>query len=173
MPRLAEVGEPIDNGPSAGIPLKRFENGSYVRARDSFFNIRTRRIDMKRISLLAVYVKDYDAAIEFYTRKLGFLLAEDVPFGPKRWVTVRLPEDDLLTIALNLAETDEDRALVGKQGGSQPFFGIVTDDCVADYRRMKDAGVTFHGEPQVQPWGTGVTLEDLYGNKIYLNQEPA
>ena len=83
---------------------------------------------MKRISLLAVYVKDYDAAIEFYTRKLGFLLAEDVPFGPKRWVTVRLPEDDLLTIALNLAETDEDRALVGKQGGSQPFFGIVTDD---------------------------------------------
>ena len=30
----------------------------------------------------------------------------------------------------------------------------------------------FHGEPQVQPYGTGVLLEDLYGNKIYLNQEP-
>jgi Glyoxalase/Bleomycin resistance protein/Dioxygenase superfamily len=66
----------------------------------------------------------------------------------------------------------EDRALVGKQGGSQPFFGIVTDDCMSECRRMKKAGVKFQGEPQVQPYGTGVTLEDLYGNKIYMNQEP-
>ena len=64
------------------------------------------------------------------------------------------------------------RALVGRQGGSQPFFGIMTDDCVREYRRMKGAGVRFHGEPSVQPYGTGVTLEDLYGNRIYINQEP-
>jgi len=126
---------------------------------------------MKRLSLLGVYVKNQDAAIEFYTKKLGFILAEDVPFGPQRWVTLRLPDDEVVSISLSLAETDEDRALVGKQGGSQPFFGIVTDDCVREYRRMKDSGVKFHGEPQVQPYGTGVTLEDLYGNKIYVNQE--
>jgi hypothetical protein len=41
-----------------------------------------------------------------------------------------------------------------------------------EYRRMKSAGVTFHGEPKVEPYGTGVTLEDLYGNKINMNQEP-
>jgi hypothetical protein len=35
---------------------------------------------------------------------------------------------------------------------------------------MKKAG---HGEPQVLPYGTSVTLEDLYGNQIYLNEEPA
>ena len=127
---------------------------------------------MKRISVFGLFVKDYDAAIEFYTRKLGFIVAEDVPFGPQRWVTLRLPDDEVVSVSFNLAETDEDRALVGKQGGSQPFFGIVTDDCLAEYRRMKDAGVKFHGEPQAQPYGTGVTLEDLYGNKIYLNQEP-
>ena len=127
---------------------------------------------MKRISVLGLFVKDYDAAIEFYTRKLGFIVAEDVPFGPQRWVTLRLPDDEVVSVSFNLAETDEDQALVGKQGGSQPFFGIVTDDCLAEYRRMKDAGVKFHGEPEAQPYGTGVTLEDLYGNKIYLNQEP-
>jgi hypothetical protein len=88
-------------------------------------------------------------------------------------VTVRLPDDDVLSVALNLAESDADRALVGKQAGSQPLFSMATDDCLGDYRRMKDAGVTFRGEPQVQPYGTGVLLEDLYGNKIYLNQEPA
>jgi catechol 2,3-dioxygenase-like lactoylglutathione lyase family enzyme len=127
---------------------------------------------MKRISLLSVYVKDQDAAIEFYTNKLGFIVAEDVPFGPQRWVTLRLPDDDVASVSLIQAESDDDRALVGKQGGSKPFFGIVTDDCMTEYRRMKDAGVKFHGEPQVQPYGTGVTLEDLYGNKIYMNQEP-
>ena len=127
---------------------------------------------MKRISVLGLYVKDQDAAIDFYTRKLGFVLAEDVPFGRQRWVTLRLPDDEVVSISLNLAETDEDRSLVGKQGGSEPLFGIVTDNCLMEYRRMKDAGVQFHGEPQVQPYGTGVTLEDLYGNKIYMNQEP-
>jgi catechol 2,3-dioxygenase-like lactoylglutathione lyase family enzyme len=128
---------------------------------------------MKRLSLLNLLVKNQDAAIEFYTRKLGFVVVEDVPFGPKRWVTIRLPDDDLLSVALNLAESDADLALVGKQAGSQPLFAMATDDCLGDYRQMKEAGVTFHGEPQVQPYGTGVLLDDLYGNKIYLNQEPA
>jgi catechol 2,3-dioxygenase-like lactoylglutathione lyase family enzyme len=40
---------------------------------------------VKRISLLSVYVKNQDAAIEFYTSKLGFIVAEDVPFGRQRW----------------------------------------------------------------------------------------
>ena len=128
---------------------------------------------MRRISLLNLLVKNQDLAIDFYTRSLGFVVVEDAPFGPKRWVTLRLPDDPLLSVALNLAESDEDLALVGKQAGSQPFFSIVTDDCLKEYRRMKDAGVKFYGEPQVQPYGTGVLLEDLYGNKIYLNQEPA
>ena len=127
---------------------------------------------MKRLSLLSVYVEDQDAAIEFYTQKLGFVVVEDLPFGRMRWVTLRFPDDEVVSLALNLAESEQDRALVGKQGGSQPFFGIVTDDCLREYRRMKSAGVTFHGEPKVEPYGTGVTLEDLYGNKIYMNQEP-
>jgi len=127
---------------------------------------------MMRLSLLSVYVKNQDAAIEFYSKKLGFIVAEDMPFGAQRWVTLRLPDDEVVSLTLKVANTDEERALVGKQGGSQPFFGIVTDDCIREYRRMKDAGVKFHGEPKVQPYGTGVTLEDLYGNKIYMNQEP-
>ena len=70
---------------------------------------------MKRMSLLNVYVKDQDAAIDFYTSKLGFVLAEDVPFGPQRWVTLRLPDDEVVSVSLTLAETNEERALVGKQ----------------------------------------------------------
>ncbi len=127
---------------------------------------------MNRISLFNVLVKNHNDAINFYTRKLGFVVAEDMPFGPKRWVTLQLSKNQEIVISLGLAESPEDLALVGKQAGSQPLFGIRTDDCIAEYRRMKDAGVKFHGEPQVQPYGTGVVLEDLYGNKIYMNQEP-
>jgi predicted enzyme related to lactoylglutathione lyase len=129
-------------------------------------------LNVKRISLLNVLVKNQDSAIEFYTQKLGFVVAEDVPFGPKRWVTIKLPDNPGLSIALNLADSDGDLALVGKQAGSQPLFSIEIDDCLAEYRRMKEAGVKFHGEPQVEPYGTGVTFEDPYGNKIYMNQEP-
>lgn len=125
---------------------------------------------MKRISIVSLIVKDYESAIEFYTKKLGFIVAEDVPFGPQRWVTLRLPDDDL-TISLGLPESEEDLAVIGKQAGSKPLFGIETDDCMSEYQRMKKASVKFHGEPQVQPYGTGVTFEDLYGNKIYMNQE--
>jgi len=32
--------------------------------------------------------------------------------------------------------------------------------------------VTFDGKPQTIPYGTGVTLNDLYGSKIYLNEDP-
>jgi uncharacterized glyoxalase superfamily protein PhnB len=126
---------------------------------------------MNHVSLVSVFVENQDHAIEFYRDKLGFVVAEDVPFGSKRWVTVRAPGDQTVALTLKLAETDVDRKLIGRQGGTQPLLGLGTDDCMADYQRMKSAGVKFHGEPQVQPYGTGVTLEDLYGNQIYLNQE--
>ena len=127
---------------------------------------------MKRISLLNVLVRDQDAALTFYRDRLGFVVAEDLPFGERRWITLRAPDDTTVAIALELARTPEDRALVGRQAGSEPLFGLATDDCLGDFRRMKSQGVEFQGEPQVMPYGTGVTLRDLYGNRIYLNQEP-
>jgi hypothetical protein len=60
---------------------------------------------------------------------------------------------------------------VGKQAGSFPLLALDTADCVGDYNTLKARGVTFHGEPQTGPWGTGVLLEDLYGNKVFLSQE--
>jgi Glyoxalase/Bleomycin resistance protein/Dioxygenase superfamily len=74
--------------------------------------------------------------------------------------------------AIHQAKSETDLALVGKQGGTFPFLGLTTDDCLGDYQRLKARGVTFHGEPEVRPYGTGVMLEDLYGNKIFLNEEP-
>ena len=43
----------------------------------------------QRIAHVALVVRDYDEAIEFYTQRLGFVLLEDTPVEPgKRWVRV-------------------------------------------------------------------------------------
>ena len=127
---------------------------------------------MRKIKIFSLLVTDYADAIKFYTEKLGFELLEDKAFGDSRWVTLALPNQKDVTIALELAKSDEDRALVGKQGGSFALLGLDTADCVSDYNRMKSLGVTFQGEPQSGPWGTGVLFEDLYCNKIFMSQEP-
>jgi len=127
---------------------------------------------MNNVKIISLLVLDQDAAIEFYTKKLGFQLLEDKTFGESRWVTVGLPAQQELTLALELASADADKAIVGKQAGSHALLAFDTSDCLADYKRMKSQGVKFLGEPQSGPWGTGVQLEDLYGNKLFLSQEP-
>ena len=102
------------------------------------------------------------------------------PAGPyhsqemgKRDAGCTAPGNQDCVLALHEARNEAEQALVGKQMGSYPFLGIATDDCISDYERMKALGVKFDGEPTIKPYGTGVLFEDLYGNKIYLNEEPA
>jgi catechol 2,3-dioxygenase-like lactoylglutathione lyase family enzyme len=127
----------------------------------------------------SLLVKRFDEALAYYTGMLGFVVVEDVPMGPDlgeegdRWVTITRPGNRGFVLALHEAHSADDLALVGHQGGSFPLLGITTDDCLGEYARMKARGVTFRGEPAVQPYGTGVLLEDLYGNTLYLNQEPS
>ena len=126
---------------------------------------------MIQVKIVSLLVTDYDEAIQFYTQKLGFKVIEDAAYGDRRWITLSLPDDDV-ALALELAKDDDDLAVVGKQGGSFPLLALETADCVGEYKALKARGVTFHGEPATGAWGTGVLLEDLYGNKLFMSQEP-
>ena len=129
------------------------------------------RTSLKRVTLVKLFVSDHDEALEFYTRKLGFEVAEDTGMGDYRWLLVRLPDNKELCINLDVAKTDEQRALIGRQAADLPLFSIETDDRISEYRALKERGVEFEGEPEVRPYGTGVLMKDPYGNKIYLNQD--
>jgi catechol 2,3-dioxygenase-like lactoylglutathione lyase family enzyme len=118
-------------------------------------------------------VRDVDEAISFYVDKLGFTKAEDRSLGDYRWVLVRPPDTRDVGINLDLARTPEEPTLVGKQAGGQPLFALETDDCLRDYRELKARGVRFEAAPEIRPYGTGVTMQDLYGNRIFLNEEPS
>jgi catechol 2,3-dioxygenase-like lactoylglutathione lyase family enzyme len=127
---------------------------------------------MMQLKVVTLLVNDQDQALRFFVDQAGFSLLEDNRLGDYRWLLVAAPGTPEVGINLALAGTAEQRALVGKQGGGQPLFGFTTDDCQRDFLAMKARGVRFEGEPQTMPYGTGVTFHDLYGNKLYLNQEP-
>jgi lactoylglutathione lyase len=126
---------------------------------------------MKRVTLVKLFVSNHDEALEFYTKRLGFEVAEDSTMGGYRWLLVRLPGNEEFCINLDVAKTGEQETLVGRQAADLPLFSIDTDDCLSEYAALKERGVEFEGEPEVRPYGTGVLMKDLYGNKIYLNQD--
>lgn len=126
---------------------------------------------MPSIPLFKVLVNDLDEAVGFYTGKLGMSLLEDQRLGDYRWVLVGYPEQPGFGINLDLATTEEEKALVGRQAAGLPMFSIATDNCRRDYEVMLAHGVEFEGQPESQPWGTAVTLRDVAGNRVHLSQD--
>jgi predicted enzyme related to lactoylglutathione lyase len=130
-----------------------------------------------RLSHATIYVLDHDRAIDFYTNKLGLEIRTDATMGDFRWVTVGVPGQPELEIALmepkpgmvmDAESAAQLRALVQKGilGGGV----FETDDCVATYEVLKERGVAFRGAPETQPWGTAAVFADDSGNFFSLTQ---
>lgn len=119
----------------------------------------------QELAQIALVVKDYDEAIEFYTNKLHFTLIEDtVLSASKRWVVVAPPGARGCRILLAKAATDEQRARIGDQTGGRVFLFLHTDDIYRDHKNMVQQGITFVREPATEPYGTVAIFKDIYGN---------
>lgn len=124
----------------------------------------------QHLSLVSLLVADYDEAIEFYTKKLGFELKEDSTIGDKRWVVVSPRGSSQGALLLAKASKAEQQALIGGQGAGRVWLFLQTDDFWVDYQRMLDAGVLFLEQPREEVYATVVVFVDLYGNKWDLLQ---
>jgi catechol 2,3-dioxygenase-like lactoylglutathione lyase family enzyme len=115
---------------------------------------------------VAVVVRDYDEAIEFFTHKLNFRLVEDTyqPAQDKRWVLVSPPNSEGTNILLARATTPEQLKAVGNQTGGRVFLFLSPDDFWRDYQAMLAQGIHFVREPKEASYGTVAVFEDLYGN---------
>jgi catechol 2,3-dioxygenase-like lactoylglutathione lyase family enzyme len=115
---------------------------------------------------IALVVKDYDEAIDFYTKKLKFELIEDTfqPEQNKRWVVVAPPGSHGASILLAMASKPEQISFIGNQAGGRVFLFLNTDDFWRDYKRMKKIGINFIRDPKEADYGTVAVFEDLYGN---------
>lgn len=118
------------------------------------------------IALVAVVVDDYDAAIAFYTEKLGFTLVEDTyqPAQDKRWVVVKPNGDGATSVLLAKASNADQARYVGNQTGGRVFLFLETDDFARDYQAYLAKGVKFIRPPLQAPYGTVAVFEDICGN---------
>jgi len=126
-----------------------------------------RQSQMKQsIVHVALVVRDYDEAIEFFTTKLDFRLVEDTyqPEQDKRWVVVAPPGSTGTSVLLARASKPEQEPFVGNQTGGRVFLFLHTDDFWQDYQMMVLRGVEFVREPKVESYGTVAVFKDLYGN---------
>jgi len=122
------------------------------------------------LDLIAVVVREYDPAIDFFTGALGFELVEDSPAltsgdgRPKRWVVVRPPG---AATGLLLARADGERqaAAVGNQAGGRVGFFLRVEDFDAAYARLTSAGVEFVEPPRTEPYGRVAVFLDIAGNR--------
>jgi catechol 2,3-dioxygenase-like lactoylglutathione lyase family enzyme len=124
---------------------------------------------MSHLDLVALVVREYQPAIDFFVNVLQFELVEDVPSltndgRPKRWVVVR-PVGGGTGILLARADGKDQSAVVGNQFAGRVGFFLRVDDFEMMHARMVAAGVRFVTAPRVEPYGQVAVFLDIEGNR--------
>jgi catechol 2,3-dioxygenase-like lactoylglutathione lyase family enzyme len=127
-----------------------------------------------RLSQITVVVKDQDAALDFYTKKVGFEKKTDfTPPGRDRWVTVGPKGQDIEFALYPAGRKDPNGWSSNWKPAMGPPIVLRVDDCRKEFDEMKSKGVRFVQEPQDYPWGISATFSDPDGNMFSMNQPPA
>jgi len=124
---------------------------------------------MSHLELVALVVREYEPAIDFFVNVLQFELVEDIPSltndgRPKRWVVVR-PAGAVTGILLARADGDRQARVVGEQFAGRVGFFLRVDDFDAAHARLLAAGVTFVAAPRLEPYGKLAVFLDIEGNR--------
>lgn len=135
---------------------------------------------MIRLSTAQLWVHDQDAALEFWTQKVGMEVRSDVTLaemGDFRWLTVGPPGQEDIAIVLmaipgppvmDQATGEQVRELVSKGFAGTVF--LTTDDIGASYEELRARGVEFTETPEQRPYGIDSGFRDPSGNSIRLTQ---
>ena len=121
------------------------------------------------LQLVALVVREYQPAIDFFVDVLGFELVEDSAAltgdgRPKRWVVVRPPGAET-GILLARADGPAQARAAGEQFAGRVGLFLRVEDFDAAYARMRAAGVEFVSEPRDEPYGRVAVFRDLEGNR--------
>ena len=135
---------------------------------------------LQKLSHVTVWVLDQDRAHDFYTGKLGFEVRSDVTLpemGDFRWLAVNPPGQEDVSIVLmaipgppvmDEATTQQVEELMAKGFAGTVF--LTTDDCQAEYERLKARGVEFTEAPEERPYGIDCGFRDPSGNSFRLTE---
>lgn len=127
----------------------------------------------RRLAYTSLLIDDYDVAVDHFTRVLGFVVLEDERIGEsKRWIVVA-PSAEGSALLLAKANTDEQRALIGKQGGGRVWLFLHTDDFDREHARLQRNGIRFEETPREEAYGKVAVFVDRWGNRWDLVQRIA
>lgn len=136
---------------------------------------------MMRIASTHLWVHDQEAALKFWTEKVGMEVREDVTLPdaetPFRWLTVGPPGQDDVSIVLMAVPgapvMDEDTRKQVLDLTAKGFAGTVfltTEDCQKSYEELTARGVEFTEPPNQMPYGIDSGFRDPSGNSVRLTQ---
>lgn len=132
------------------------------------------------IASAQLWVHDQDAALDFWTGKVGFEVRQDVTMpemGGFRWLTVGPPGQDDVSIVLMAipgppmidGTTQTEIADLTAKGFAGTIF-LTTDNCQAAYEDLSARGVEFTEAPESRPYGIDAGFRDPSGNSVRLTQ---
>src|SRR5260370_5383079 len=124
----------------------------------------TRRSTMIRgIKFVSIPVRNQDAALKFFTEKLGLKVTTDQPMTEtQRWIELMIPGADS-GLALFTPEGHEKRI------GEFQSVSLWCEDVFATAKVLKSKGVQFEMEPKKEDWGTTTVFKDADENKFVLS----
>ncbi len=118
---------------------------------------------IKQLKFAGIPTRDQDAALVFWTEKVGFRVATDQPMGPgQRWIELSIPGGQT-GIVLFTPPGHEDRI------GSFFNGSFLCDDVDYTWRQMTAKGVEFTSPPKKESWGTSAIFKDPDGNSFVLS----
>jgi catechol 2,3-dioxygenase-like lactoylglutathione lyase family enzyme len=122
---------------------------------------------IKSIKFTSISVRNQDAALDFYTKKLGFIVLTDQPFpsqsnDKQRWIEVGIPGAQTGIVLFN---PDGHESRIGSFTG----LSFLCDDVPQTYEQLKSRGVEFVAPPKIESWGTSAIFKDLDGNQFVLS----
>jgi catechol 2,3-dioxygenase-like lactoylglutathione lyase family enzyme len=120
---------------------------------------------IRAVKFVTIPTTDQDAALSFYTEKLGFQIVTDQPFDQdQRWIELRIPGSDT-KVVLFTPKGQADRV------GTLSNITFVTDDVEGSHAELVAKGVEFVKGPEKSPWGTAAIFKDLDGNVFCLSSK--
>ena len=125
-----------------------------------------------RVAMTTLVVDEYERGLAFFVETLGLRVVADTDMGGgKRWVVVEGAGGGRLLLAR--ADSETQRAAIGRQTGGRVGFFLETDDFERDHRRFVELGVRFLETARHEPYGTVAVFEDPFGNQWDLIQPRA
>ena len=124
---------------------------------------------IKKIGKITIYVNNQGEAVEFWTKKVNFVITFEQAMGPNmKWIEVGPSQDEFTTFVLY--DKNAMRMQNPDMKVNHPNIILRTDDIDVTYEQLKENGVKV-SELNRYPYGSMFSFEDQDGNTYLVRED--